>query len=124
MFKTNPLLWAAVSGFFVVALGAFGAHGLSGHITADLLAAYQTGVHYQGLHTLALLAVALLLERDPDDRLDNAAIAFLAGIVLFSGSLYLMAITDYRALGVVTPFGGLAFLAGWGLLARYAWTRG
>ena len=118
----NPILFrAGVSGFCVVALGAFGAHVVQGGIPERLFAAYQTGVQYHALHTLALLATAILYElRSGDPRFVLAGRFFLAGILLFSGSLYLMALTGHTFLGWITPFGGLAFLVGWGMLARSA----
>ncbi len=123
MHRPDPIRLAAVSGFLTVALGAFGAHALSGRIPEALIAAYQTGVQYQGLHTLALLGVGILADRSEDRWLSRSAWLFAAGILLFSGSLYLMAATGWRPLGIVTPFGGMAFLAGWYCLGRFAWAR-
>ena len=116
------LLIAAISGFLVVALGAFGAHGLKEKISADLLAVYQTGVLYQMFHTLALLAVALLMAHLPQlGALRWSGWLFVAGIVIFSGSLYLLALTGVRVLGAITPIGGVAFLGGWFCLIGAAW---
>ncbi len=116
------LLLAAISGFLVVALGAFGAHGLKEKLSADLLAVWQTGVLYQMFHTLALLAVALLLAHTPQlGALRWSGWLFVAGIVIFSGSLYLLALTGVRVLGAITPIGGVAFLAGWLTLIAAAW---
>ena len=116
------LLIAAISGFLVVALGAFGAHGLKEKISADLLAVYQTGVLYQMFHTLALLTVALLLMQQPQlGALRWSGWLFVAGIVIFSGSLYLLALTGVRVLGAITPIGGVAFLGGWFCLIGAAW---
>ncbi|HSB97161.1 MAG TPA: DUF423 domain-containing protein [Spongiibacteraceae bacterium] len=121
------LLIAALNGFIAVALGAFGAHGLKQRLSADMLAVYQTGVQYHFYHTFALLAVALLLLHLPLNNisLSNAlrwsGILFTVGIVIFSGSLYVLSITGIRWLGAITPLGGVAFLAGWLLLARAAW---
>ena len=113
---------AAISGFLVVALGAFGAHGLKEKISADLLAVYQTGVLYQMFHTLALLTVALLLMQQPQlGALSWSGWLFVAGIVIFSGSLYLLALTGVRVLGAITPIGGVAFLGGWFCLIGAAW---
>ncbi len=106
----------AAGGFFSVLLGAFAAHALKGLISPGLLEAFQTGVHYQAIHSLALLVVGLLLERSPHARLRWAGWAFATGILLFSGSLYLMAAIDIRWLGMITPLGGTAFLLGWGVL--------
>ena len=111
------MLMAAAAGFLAVALGAFGAHGLKSRVEPELLAVWQTAVQYQLAHALALLCVALLLRQAGEAALVWAGWSFLAGIVLFSGSLYLLVLTGVRPLGVVTPFGGLAFLAGWLALA-------
>jgi uncharacterized membrane protein YgdD (TMEM256/DUF423 family) len=105
---------AAFLGFSAVALGAFGAHGLRDRVTPALLEAYRTGVLYHLVHALAVLGVALGVR-----RLRRATIIaglFTAGVALFSGSLYLMALTGVTMLGAITPFGGLCFLAGWALL--------
>jgi uncharacterized membrane protein YgdD (TMEM256/DUF423 family) len=116
------LLLAAVSGFIAVALGAFGAHGLRDKLGADLLAVYQTGVQYQFYHTFALLAVALLLMLAPQSSLLKwSGNLFAIGIVIFSGSLYVLALSGVRWLGAITPLGGVAFLAGWICLALAAW---
>lgn len=119
-------LWGmlgALNLFLAVALGAFGAHGLKGKIADDLLAVYETGVHYQMIHGLGLLALASLLRVAPEAAggLSAAGGFLLAGIVFFSGSLYLLALTGVRALGAVTPFGGVAFLIGWALLFAALW---
>ena len=102
--------------FLGVALGAFGAHGLKATL-GDMKPVYETGVLYHLVHAVAILLVGLLSERAPDARWNVVAWLFLAGIILFSGSLYLMAITKVSALGFVTPFGGVCFLAGWAYLA-------
>jgi uncharacterized membrane protein YgdD (TMEM256/DUF423 family) len=116
----NPFLsYAAINGFVVVALGAFGAHALEARLDADMLAIFQTGVQYQMFHVIGLVAVHVLMAGGTAVR--GAALAgylFLAGIVLFSGSLYLLALTGITALGIITPLGGLCFLAAWGQLAR------
>lgn len=114
----SPFLFlAAIGGFTGVALGAFGAHGLKHLLSDHLLEVYKTAVSYQMWHVLALALVAVL----PAHRLLRwAGWFFVAGIVLFSGSLYLLAIFNIGWLGMITPFGGLAFLAAWGLLARAA----
>lgn len=115
----NPfLLLGAISGFIAVALGAFGAHGLKDRLPADMLAVYHTAVQYQFWHTAALLAVGVLALHWPGHAaLKWSGWAFVAGIVVFSGSLYLLALTGTRWLGAITPIGGVAFLAGWLLLA-------
>jgi uncharacterized membrane protein YgdD (TMEM256/DUF423 family) len=111
------LLLGAVAGFIGVALGAFGAHGLRSRLSPEMLAVFETGVRYQMYHALAILFVALAAARLDGWLVRTAGWLFTAGIVLFSGSLYAMALTGVRALGAVTPIGGLAFLAGWALLA-------
>ena len=112
---------AALFGFTGVALGAFAAHGLKAHLSAEYLAVFQTGVHYQMLHALALLGVALLAERLPGRLLRATASLFVAGILLFSGSLYLLTLSGIAKLGMITPLGGLCFLAGWACLGLAAW---
>ncbi|WP_370280644.1 DUF423 domain-containing protein [Pontibacterium sp.] len=114
------LLIAALSGLIAVALGAFGAHGLKGYLAPYLMDVYQTGVQYQFYHTLALLVVAVLALREPGRALSVAGWSFTLGIVLFSGSLYLLALSGTHWLGAVTPIGGLAFLVGWAALAYSA----
>ena len=116
------LTLGAVNGFFSVALGAFAAHGLKGRLSEQMLGVFDKGVDYQGFHALALLAIGLLLLFRPGSRpLSWAAALFLAGILLFSGSLYLLALSGDRGWGVVTPFGGTAFLLGWVMLGIGAW---
>jgi len=108
------LILAAVNGFLAVALGAFGAHGLKPKLPANLLSAFETGVQYHFYHTLALFGVALLIDRlGPKPWLNASGWLFAAGIVLFSGSLYALALGAPKWLGPITPLGGLAFLAGW-----------
>jgi uncharacterized membrane protein YgdD (TMEM256/DUF423 family) len=102
-----------------VAAGAFGAHGLRHRLTPDMLAVFETGARYHMYHALALLAVAWAAARWPAGSAPLAGWLFVAGIALFSGSLYLLALTGARWLGAVTPLGGLCFLAGWAVLA---WT--
>ncbi len=114
------LLLAALAGFLGVAFGAFGAHALRARLSPEMLAVFQTGVQYQMFHALALLFVALGLARFDGWAMRGAGWMFVAGIILFSGSLYLLALTGVRTLGAVTPIGGLAFLIGWGLLAYSA----
>jgi len=114
------LFLGALCGALAVLLGAFAAHGLSARIPAHALQTFETGARYQMYHALAMGLAALAMRGDARSRARLAAIAFLAGIVLFSGSLYLLALTGITALGMITPLGGLAFLAGWGLLAAAA----
>lgn len=122
MSRSRPWLVAgALGGLLTVALGAFAAHGLRDLLSPDMLRIFDKGVRYQGLHSLALLATGLLLREAALPSLRGAALAFLLGILLFSGSLYLLALSGNRSLGMITPFGGMAFLAGWALLAWGAW---
>ena len=111
------VLIGALAGVAGVGLGAFGAHGLRGRLSPEMLAVFETGVRYHMYHALALVATAALMGR-LDGRLVNAAgWLFTAGIVLFSGSLYVVALTGIGVFGAITPIGGLAFLAGWACLA-------
>jgi uncharacterized membrane protein YgdD (TMEM256/DUF423 family) len=111
------LLAGALAGAVGVAFGAFGAHGLRGRLSPDMLAVFETGVRYQMYHALALMAVAALSDRLNGRLIEAAGWLFVAGIVLFSGSLYLLAVTGVTVLGAITPIGGVAFLAGWACLA-------
>ncbi|MFW0757098.1 DUF423 domain-containing protein [Pseudomonas sp. H11T01] len=115
------LMLAAFFGFTGVALGAFAAHGLKNRLSAEYLAIFHTGVTYQLVHTLALLVVALLATQIPGRLMTWAGVSFAVGILLFSGSLYLLTLTGVSKLGIVTPFGGLAFLVGWVCLGLAAW---
>jgi uncharacterized membrane protein YgdD (TMEM256/DUF423 family) len=118
------LTLAALSAFVAVAAGAFGAHALRDRLSADMLQVFQTGVTYQMYHALALLAVGILLARfsvDGSVWLTSAGWLFVAGTVLFSGSLYALALTGVSWLGAITPLGGLAFLLGWLGLAIGLW---
>lgn len=115
----NWLTASGISGFLAVALGAFGAHGLQGRLAAAAdgakrLSWWQTAAHYHLMHALALAVVALVIARAPQAR--YAGVAFVLGTLLFSGSLYVMALGGPRWLGAVTPLGGAAFLVGWGVL--------
>jgi uncharacterized membrane protein YgdD (TMEM256/DUF423 family) len=115
------LLIAAVAGFLAVALGAFAAHGLRGRLSPDMVAVFETGVRYHMYHALALMLTAAAIGRMGSARLLVAAgWLFTAGIVLFSGSLYLLALSGTAVLGAITPLGGLAFLGGWACLALFA----
>lgn len=108
------LMAAGVSGLLAVAFGAFGAHGLRGRVSPDLLAVWHTAVEYQFWHTLALIACAILALRQPQLKgFVYSGCWFLAGIIIFSGSLYALTLTGLRWLGAVTPVGGVAFLVGW-----------
>ena len=118
------LLLAALAGFTGVALGAFAAHGLKGQLSAEYLAVFHTGVHYQLVHALALFGVALLAERLPGRLLTAAGSLFAVGILLFSGSLYALTLSGLGKLGMITPLGGLCFLIGWLCLGLAAWRAG
>lgn len=107
----------ALAASLAVALGAFGAHGLEGRVSADRLATFRTGVQYQMYHALALLIVGWAVAQGWGPILHWAGYCFVAGILIFSGSLYLLVFTDTAWLGAVTPFGGVAFIVGWALLA-------
>ena len=111
------LIVAAVNGFLAVAFGAFAAHGLSGKIDAHALQTFETGARYHMYHALAIGLAAIAGRGAAVASASLSAWFFLAGIILFSGSLYLLAVTGMRALGFITPLGGLSFLIGWGLLA-------
>ena len=121
--KSGWFAVGAMAGAIGVALGAFGAHGLKSRVTEDLLVVFETGVRYQMYHALALLAVGWASTRWPGPWTSASGWLFLVGIVVFSGSLYLMTLTGARWLGAITPIGGLAFIAGWVSLALAALTR-
>lgn len=114
------LALGALSAAVSVAAGAFGAHALRARLSPDLLAVFETGARYQMFHALALVAVAWAWTRFPGPAVTWAGWLFVAGTVLFSGSLYALTLTGVRALGAVTPFGGVAFIAGWIALAAAA----
>jgi uncharacterized membrane protein YgdD (TMEM256/DUF423 family) len=103
----------AASGFLAVGAGAFGAHALRARLSPDLLAVFETGARYHMYHALALVAAAWVMHRWPGPLAAWAGWLFVAGTVVFSGSLYTLALTGMRWLGAVTPLGGLCFLAGW-----------
>jgi uncharacterized membrane protein YgdD (TMEM256/DUF423 family) len=115
---------SALSGLVAVALGAFAAHALKNSLDDYSLKVFHTGVSYQFYHTFALALVGLLISRLDQPSLKVAGYAFLFGIVVFSGSLYLLAFTKTRAWGAVTPIGGVAFLIGWFSLFISVWKRG
>lgn len=110
------LLIGSFSGFIAVTLGAFGAHGLRNRLSPEMLAVFETGVRYQMYHTLAILIVALAAARLDGWLIRSAGWLFTGGIVVFSGSLYVLALTGVTMLGAITPLGGLAFLGGWACL--------
>ena len=120
--RTRTLIIAAALLLMLgVGTGAFGAHGLKAHVSADMLAVWQTAVLYQLVHALGLLAVAGLRPRLASGAATAAAAFLLAGIFIFSGSLYALVLSDVRMIGAVTPIGGVCFMAGWLLLAVAAW---
>lgn len=119
MIMSRLLLFAgAVSAFLSVALGAFGAHALKSHLSADMMTVYQTGVHYQQMHSLALILLAVLGQQ-PGLKIatHRSGIFMLAGIMIFSGSLYALSLSGIRAFGAITPLGGVCLLVAWALLA-------
>src|SRR5450759_1196638 len=121
MHARQTLFAAAIAMAIAVALGAFGAHALKTRLAADALAVWQTAVQYHAWHALGLFGIGLWLQHAPEKGvLWLAAWLLLGGIVLFSGSLYALALTGVRGLGAVTPAGGLAFIAGWVVLAKAA----
>jgi uncharacterized membrane protein YgdD (TMEM256/DUF423 family) len=121
---TTFLLVGSLLGFLGVAAGAFGAHGLRSRLSTDMLAVFETAVRYQMYHVFALLIVAAAIGRLGDARLLSlAGWFFVAGIFLFSGSLYALALSGVTMLGAITPLGGLAFLIGWACLAIFAAAR-
>jgi uncharacterized membrane protein YgdD (TMEM256/DUF423 family) len=118
------LLIGSILGFVGVALGAFGAHGLKSRVSAEMLAVFETGVRYQMYHALAVLIVAAAIGHLGNARLLEAGgWFFFAGVLLFSGSLYALALTGVSTLGAITPIGGLLFLVGWVCLVSFAVLR-
>ena len=112
------LFTGSINAMLAVMLGAFGAHGLKDRLTGEMLAVYQTGVQYHFYHSLGLIIIGIIAFHVPASGLMKwSAGIMLAGIILFSGSLYLLAITDLRWLGMITPLGGTAFIISWLLLA-------
>jgi uncharacterized membrane protein YgdD (TMEM256/DUF423 family) len=107
----------AIAAAVGVVLGAFGAHGLKARVSPELLAVFETGVRYHLIHALGLLAVGWAADRWPGPWAHIAGSLFLVGIVVFSGSLYVLTLTGVRSLGAITPIGGLAFIVGWICLA-------
>jgi uncharacterized membrane protein YgdD (TMEM256/DUF423 family) len=118
------MLIGALTGFLGVAAGAFGAHGLRARLSPEMLAVFETAVRYQMYHVVALLITSAAIGRVGDARLLSiAGWSFVAGILLFCGSLYALVFTGASALGAITPLGGLAFLIGWACLALFAAAR-
>ncbi|HRI26434.1 MAG TPA: DUF423 domain-containing protein [Chitinophagales bacterium] len=124
------LLAGAIFGAVAVVLGAFGAHGLKAKITPDQLQVFETGVKYLFYHAIALLATGFLYQKLPHTTTLYAGYAFIGGIVLFSGSLFLLSnkdwlgIAGWRWLGPITPLGGVMFITGWLMLAYSIWKNG
>ncbi|MDT7689355.1 MAG: hypothetical protein QOE46_2114 [Acidobacteriota bacterium] len=114
-------LMGALSAFIGVAAGAFGAHGLKGRLGDEMLTVFEVGVRYQMYHAFALFAAAWACTRWPGALTNASGWLFVAGTIVFSGSLYLLSLTGQRWLGAITPIGGLAFLAGWLCLAAACW---
>ena len=106
-----------------VAIGAFGAHGLKAHLSTAMMQIYKTGVEYQCYHALGLLLIGILSISMPSGLLNWSAILLTIGIIMFSGSLYVLAITGIKWLGAITPLGGLSFIAGWILLFVAVWKK-
>jgi uncharacterized membrane protein YgdD (TMEM256/DUF423 family) len=114
------LSFAAFSAMFSVVLGAFAAHGLKSKLSETLLNTFQTGVQYQMYHSLAVILLVILYRQMPQSLLLYSSGFMLAGIILFSGSLYMLALTQNKWFGPVTPLGGICFIVGWALLIAAA----
>jgi len=121
MRERHLVILAALNMFIAVSAGAFGAHGLKQILSPELLAIWQTAVNYQMIHALGMLTVALLMPKLDSAALRWAGNMMLTGIIIFSGSLYALALSGIRLLGAITPFGGIAFLAAWLLIAWAAY---
>jgi len=120
--QNNFLFLSAICGLTGVAMGAFGAHGLKAVLSVEMLAVYKTAVDYQMWHALGLGLIAIFKMQSPDsNHLKWAGWLMFAGIVLFSGSLYLLAISGAKWMGMITPLGGVCFLAAWVWLAIFAY---
>jgi len=117
------LILAALFGFAAVACGAFGAHALKSTISSEMLSVFETGVRYQMYHAFALFIASWALQTRGSKKFEYAAWLFVIGVILFSGSLYVLAFTGVRIFGIVTPVGGLSLLAGWIALALGFWER-
>ncbi|QOS77903.1 DUF423 domain-containing protein [Paenibacillus sp. JNUCC31] len=119
------MMFGAVLTMLSVAIGAFGAHMLKDKIGADAIAVYETGVQYHMIHAIALLIIGLTAgQLGPSAKLKWAARLLFVGIIIFSGSLYVLSISGIKTLGAITPIGGVAFIVGWLLLAMDVWQRG
>ncbi len=115
------LMTASILLALAVAIGAFGAHGLKAHLSNEMLQTFKTGVEYHFYHALGLLLIGVLSISIPSNLLNWSAILLTVGIILFSGSLYVLSITGVKWLGAITPLGGLSFIAGWVLLFLAIW---
>jgi uncharacterized membrane protein YgdD (TMEM256/DUF423 family) len=115
------LILGGISGFLAVAAGAFGGHALKERLAPEMLAIFEVGARYHMYHTLALLGTAWACTRWPGPWTSAAGWCFAGGILVFSGSLYLLSLTGTRWLGAITPLGGLSFMAGWLCLTAAAW---
>jgi len=115
------LMTASVLLALAVALGAFGAHGLKSQLSTGMMQTYKTGVEYHFYHALGLLFIGILAVSFPSELIKWSAILMVAGIILFSGSLYVLVLTDIKWLGAITPLGGLSLIAGWILLFLAVW---
>ena len=119
--KSPSSFLGAISALLAVALGAFGAHGLKNILSPELLTTYQTGVTYQMWHALGLLVVGIIQQQEPESKLLTwTSRCLFFGILLFSGSLYLLALLNIKELGMLTPIGGVSFIIAWTLLAIFA----
>lgn len=120
--KDRFIITGALLGAIAVILGAFGAHALKNTLSPDSLRVFHTGVEYQFYHAFALILCGIVKERTPSRLLKWSGYLFITGILLFSGSLYCLSIVDgLQFVGIITPFGGMAFIAGWFLLAVSQW---
>ena len=117
------IAFGAAYGFFAVGLGAFGAHALKQRLSPEMLAVWRTGVEYHFYHALALILLGIIARQTPSAVLNAGGACFALGVLIFSGSLYALALSDIRILGAITPLGGLLFLAGW-ILLGYAVLKG
>ncbi len=121
MMKSIFLLLASLSAMTGVGLGAFGAHGLKNVLSPELLTVYQTGVTYQMWHALGLMGISLVHQQSPESKLIYwAGWLMFMGIILFSGSLYLLVILNLKWIGIITPIGGVSFIMAWVLIAIFA----
>lgn len=123
MMSKTIIMTASVLLALAVAIGAFGAHGLKAHLSPEMLQTYKTGVEYHFYHALGLLLVGVLSVSMPSNLLNWSAFLLALGIILFSGSLYVLAISGIKWLGAITPIGGLCFIAGWIVLLLAVWKK-